>query len=332
VEVRARLKIKGAKIKRMAKRVLVTGAAGFIGSRIIRFLSNKPDIYDTIGVDTFDLVIDESTGRRTYGSFRNVDDCDTVVLPIDVRTEEFIRLLASYKPEIIFHLAADSSTLAKSYKDTLVSNVMPFRMLLSYADKTGCRLVYASSASVYGSIPKGVSAREDNKILTPLNIYSYSKRQMEILARQSQYSVGLRYFNVYGSGEEHKGTTASVAMQIFQSYKRGERLPMFHDSGITYRDFVYIDDVVDITVKSIGFNPGVYNVATGSARSFQEIYDLVASHIPVGHCSYKQNDCTEQYQYWTEGSIEKLVSQLGEYKPLTIEEGIYKMATSFSLC
>ena len=305
-------------------RSIVTGAAGFIGSHLINSLTEKG--YETIGIDIFGKPFTESS--TSFGSFRNIKSLNCNVLPLDISSDDFIRLLVDFQPDYIFHLAADSNTLSKNEFEIIRNNTLSYRNILAYSDKSNCKIVYASSASIYGTKSKEKYFSETDSKPAPENPYAFSKYQMEIMSKNSN-AIGLRLFNVFGPNEIYKKTTSSVSSQIYSSYLQNKEFLLFEDSKETFRDFIYIDDVIKAFIEAAKKGEGIYNVCTGIPRSFQDIYDSIAKVVNLPPPKYKKNPINFGYQKYTCGSTKRIKSLIPNFNPNTLEEGIKKMIDNF---
>ena len=151
---------------------------------------------------------------------------------------------------------------------------------------------------------------------------------MEIMSKNSN-AIGLRLFNVFGPNEIYKKTTSSVSSQIYSSYLQNKEFLLFEDSKETFRDFIYIDDVIKAFIEAAKKGEGIYNVCTGIPRSFQDIYDSIAKVVNLPPPKYKKNPINFGYQKYTCGSTKRIKSLIPNFKPNTLEEGIKKMIDNF---
>lgn len=303
-------------------RVLVTGGAGFIGSNLARRL--VADGHEVTVADTF-----LSAGWKNLVGVEA--DVLTLADRLDVETiREQVRRHGRF--EVIFHqaaitgvIAADGSASAGSdVAGFLRNNVEQFRRLLDLAVETHARVVFASSCSVYGRNPPPM--REDQPY-DPLNIYAFTKVQKERLAtlyapRLAQPIVGLRYSNVYGPGEAHKGKLASMIHQLAGQMRSGKR-PRIFTAGQQRRDFVYIDDVVEANLLALRVSrPLVCNVGAGRSWSFNEV---VAELNRVLGTSLAPEYFDNPYgftQDWTECDLARAREQLGFVPKFDLARGI----------
>jgi ADP-L-glycero-D-manno-heptose 6-epimerase len=247
-------------------RTLVTGGAGFIGSNIAKALAAQG--HDVVAADSF-----------LSASYKNLidfaGDCLTLKEPEDIAS---IRSLGPF--DAIFHeasitgvIAADGSASVTNEHHMLRNNVETFRTLLDYAVETKARMIWASSCSIYGRNP---TPMRESQPPDPLNIYAFSKLCMERLAKKyaprlAHPIIGLRYSNVYGPGEDHKGKLASMIHQLAKQMRAGKR-PRIFRAGQQTRDFVYIADVVQANLNAMNAKqPGVYNIGAGQSWSFNQV-------------------------------------------------------------
>jgi ADP-L-glycero-D-manno-heptose 6-epimerase len=242
-------------------RALVTGAAGLIGANLCLELQRQGHF--VVGLDDF-----------ATGSFENLRRFSGDVIAADIARPQEWQDKAG-KVDAVFHQAAITDTTVTDQKLMMTVNVEAFRALLDWSARNGVKkVVYASSAGVYGDLPVPMKENAEPK---PLNVYAFSKMVMEAVAREFQRShkkisvVGLRYFNVFGPGERHKAKAASMIYQLHQQMKAGKR-PRIFEFGEQYRDFIYVKDVVraNILAASKGAR-GVYNVCTGKKTTFNEV-------------------------------------------------------------
>ena len=285
-------------------RILVTGGAGFIGSNLAKKL--QADGHQTVVLDDF-----------SSASFKNLVDYAGDVLTLDV-SEQSLASLEKIGPfDVISHQASITDTTVLDQRHMMHNNAEGFRNLLDLAVRWGSRVVWASSAATYG---RGAAPMRENQPPEPLNVYGYSKLAMEHLARQyaprlKHPIVGLRYFNVYGPGEQHKGKFASMIHQLAKQMKAGKR-PRIFAPGDQRRDFVYIDDVLQMNLKAMAAKePGVFNVGAGSSASFNDVVAqlnrVLKTDLPP---DYFENPY-DFFQTWTEADLSQSRRALG-YDPL----------------
>jgi len=250
--------------------IVVTGAAGFIGSNLIKALNQRGED-DIVAVDNL------TRGDK----FRNLVDC-RIADYLD--KEEFLRKLSlgAFDGEVstILHQGACSDTMENDGRYMLENNYRYSCELLDYCQAEEVPLIYASSAAVYGA---GEVFREDERYERPLNVYGYSKLLFDNIVRRrwsdnTAQVVGLRYFNVYGPREAHKQRMASVAYHFSRQYAAEGRVRLFEGSGgfeagEQRRDFVSVDDVIKVNLHFLDrpAQSGIFNVGTGRAQTFNEV-------------------------------------------------------------
>jgi ADP-L-glycero-D-manno-heptose 6-epimerase len=240
-------------------RVVVTGGAGFIGSNLAKRLS--ADGHDTVIVDDF-----------SSASWTNLTDFAGDIVTLDTNSNgSTLDRLGRF--DAIFHQASITDTTVHDQKRMMMNNVEAFRHILDWALRSGARVVWASSCSIYG---QGPVPMKETQAPDPLNVYAFSKLQMERLAaryspRLSHPLVGLRYSNVYGPGEAHKGKFSSMIHQLARQMRSGHR-PRVFEHGQQKRDFVYIEDVVQANLKALqSKESGHFNTGAGASWSFNEV-------------------------------------------------------------
>ncbi|HXD39480.1 MAG TPA: ADP-glyceromanno-heptose 6-epimerase [Ramlibacter sp.] len=272
-------------------RVAVTGAAGFIGSNIVKGL-NARGIEDIIAVD------DMTQGDK----FRNLADlkiADYVDMDLfyDLFSEGFFG-----KVEAVFHEGACSDTMETDGKYMMDNNYTLSCGLFNACRERGTRLLYASSAAVYGGSD---TFRETPEFEHPLNVYGYSKLLFDQRMRREcgkefkstkRQVAGFRYFNVYGPREQHKGRMASVAFHQFNQFRAEGKVKLFsayggYGAGEQQRDFIFVDDVVAVNLWFFDHadKSGIFNVGTGRAQPFNDVAVAVvnALHSDAGHPTFK---------------------------------------------
>ncbi len=261
---------------------VVTGAAGFIGSRIIAGL-NQRGVSDILAVDNLE----------NADKFRNLVPGE-IADYFDKR--EFLERLQAGQfddsVEAVLHQGACSDTMESDGRYMMDNNYRYSRVLLDWCQDEEVPYLYASSASVYGA---GPMFREERQYEAPLNVYGYSKFLFDQhvrrrLARRSAPVVGFRYFNVYGPNEAHKGRMASVAFHAFNQFLDAGRVKLFvgsagYGDGEQRRDFVHVDDVVAVNMHFLGGKDasGIYNCGTGRAQTFNDVACAVVNGVRAGH-------------------------------------------------
>ena len=286
--------------------IVVTGAAGFIGSNIVKALNQRgrSDV----------LVVDNLTdGRKIF----NLADCEIMdYLDKDL----FIAAIADGKfdgkIEVIFHQGACSATTEWDGRFMMNNNYEYSKTLLHFCLENKTQYIYASSASVYGGSSEFVENREVEK---PLNAYAYSKflfdQYVRRLDKTSSQVAGLRYFNVYGPREQHKGGMASVAFHFNNQIKEHGVCRLFegydgYGNGAQQRDFVFVDDVVKVNLW-LWDNPqisDIFNCGTGRCQSFNDVATAVISYYKKGKIEYIPfpDSLKGAYQSYTRADISRL--------------------------
>ncbi|MCC7328490.1 MAG: ADP-glyceromanno-heptose 6-epimerase [Burkholderiales bacterium] len=256
--------------------IVVTGAAGFVGANLVRALNDR-------GEDRI-IAVDNLTKAD---KFRNLADCE-IADYLD-KDEFLLRLSAGdFEDDIsaILHQGACSDTMEADGRYMMRNNYRYSVTLLDHCQNNDIALLYASSASVYGAGTTFVERREHE---APLNVYGYSKFLFDeyvrrMLPERTAPVVGLRYFNVYGPREQHKGRMASVAYHFFQQYRSDGRVRLFAGSGgyaagEQRRDFVAVADVAKVNLHFLDHpeRSGIFNLGSGRAQTFNEMAAAVVN-------------------------------------------------------
>jgi len=313
--------------------IVVTGAAGFIGSYLIGTL-NQQNFNAIVAVDEFNTDI------------KNVNLNDKRVIS-KIDRDEFFSWLDENQSQVefIFHIGARTDT-AEFNKDIL------WKLNTDYSRKIWIKcvdyqipLVYASSAATYGLGELGYDDNEDIiPKLKPLNPYGESKNEFDIWALEQEqkpfFWVGLKFFNVFGPGEDHKNRMASVVWHAFNQIKETGELKLFRSHNPEYkdgeqrRDFVYVEDVANVMLFMMHHrrNSGIYNLGSGKARTFLDL-----SRATFKAMSAKERivfidtpkDIREKYQYFTEANMAKLRSIGFKERFHTLEEGVNEYVLNY---
>ena len=305
--------------------IIVTGGAGFIGSNLVKALNGR-------GITDILVVDDLKDGTK----FRNLADCDIVDYLDRLDFIERVRAGADFgRVEAVIHEGACSSTTEWDGEFVMNNNFEYTKALLHWCQARGASFIYASSASVYGM---GPDFREERACERPLNMYAYSKFQFDQYLRHHRASLtcqvaGLRYFNVYGPREQHKGGMASVAYHFHHQMLKDGRVRLFegtegYGNGEQLRDFVHVDDAVAVKLWLLD-HPGVsgiFNVGTGRAQSFNDVARAVVSYHGGGEIEYIPfpEHLKGRYQSYTQADISALRQAGYERAFMSVEQGVPK--------
>lgn len=300
--------------------IIVTGGAGFIGSNIVKKL-NSSGIEDII-------VVDNMTNSKKHKNLNSVKIYDYIDKTDFMANLEYFK---RYKIETIFHQGACSDTLEEDGKYMLHNNYDYSKALLEFAARNNIRFIYASSASVYGDGKNGFAENRSNEY--PLNVYAFSKFMFDqyirgLIDKVNIQIAGLRYFNVYGPQEMHKGKMASVIYHFHNQILDDGTIKLFRGSENFLRDFVFVDDVVDVNMFFFN-NPsfrGIYNCGTSKARSFFDIAKIMQNlyeNVRIEFIEFPKT-LKGKYQTFTQANLSAL-RKLGYDKAFTaLEDGVKK--------
>ncbi|OGA24862.1 MAG: ADP-glyceromanno-heptose 6-epimerase [Betaproteobacteria bacterium RIFCSPLOWO2_02_FULL_67_26] len=317
---------------------VVTGAAGFIGSNLVKAL-NERGITDVLAVD------DLKDGAK----YSNLADCDVADY---FDKDEFISRLEEGDFDgqvgVVLHQGACSDTTETDGRAMMETNYRYSRRLLDYCIAEEVHLIYASSAAIYGG---GREFRESREHEAPLNVYGYSKFLFDQLVRRryeerTAQIVGLRYFNVYGERESHKGRMASVAYHFFNQYRGTGHVRLFAGSGgygdgEQRRDFVSVEDCVKVNLYFLDDpgRSGIFNVGTGAAQSFHDVAVATVNacrrarnEAPLTLTAMRERgviqyipfpeDLRGRYQSYTQADVSALRATGYDAPFLTVEQGV----------
>ena len=283
--------------------ICVTGAAGFIGSHLVNTLSKEAAVVHCCDVDH----------------------------PTMIKPHDLIEHLENNRPDAIFHLGGLSSTTATDTVAITANNILLSCALLEFSINAQVPFVYASSASVYGL---GKSGFKENCFSTPLHYYGISKASFDMYVLQKIKDnpkariFGLRYFNVYGNNEGHKGDQASPVHKFLNQARSTGQIRIFEGSHNFLRDFVHVDDVVKITKCAINFDKsGIYNVGTGSPRSFLDVANIIVAQTNAGQIIEIPfpDKLVNKYQKFTCSDNTKINSTVCSHGRICLEDGIKRV-------
>lgn len=291
--------------------IIVTGGAGFIGSAIVAGLNQR-------GIDDV-LIVDELDSDEKWKNLRKLRYADYL------EADAFYEIMAGGKiewpVETIFHMGACSDTTETNCSYLVNNNYECTRLLANRAIENNIRFIYASSAATYGDGEKGFLDDEDKiEELIPLNMYGYSKQMFDLWAKRMGYLdriVGLKFFNVYGPNEYHKGKMKSFVVKAFEQINETGKVKLFkshkpeYQDGAQERDFLYVKDCVDMTLFFMDHPEisGIYNLGTGSARNWNGLANATFAamdkkpkidYIPM------PEELQGKYQYYTCADIAKI--------------------------
>jgi len=303
--------------------IIVTGGAGFIGSNLVKDLNQKG--YDDI------LIVDD---LKDSTKFKNIIDCK---ISDYLDKDDFLTKITNDtnfdKIEAIFHQGACTDTTEWDGSFMLRNNYNYSKTLLEYCLKHKIPFIYASSAAIYGANNTFIE-HPNNEM--PLNVYGYSKLLFDqyvrrILSKAESQIVGLRYFNVYGPREQHKGSMASMVFHLNNQFKKNQALYLFEGSdgyanGEQRRDFIYVGDVADVN-SWFWQHPslsGIYNVGTGRSQTFNDMANTIIAWYGHGKIEYVPfpDNLRSCYQSFTQADISKLRKAGYDGTFRTIKDGI----------
>jgi len=294
--------------------LIVTGSAGFIGSNLTLALQEKfPEARLTV-IDDF-----------RSGNFKNLAGYRGDFVAQNLATLNWREKFGDEKFDAIFHLASITDTTNHDQFEQVHDNVESFRRLLNFARPSKTRIIYASSASTYGAVTQ---ASVESNGAAPANAYSFSKVIMDNIARRAAAEspdwiiIGLRYFNVYGPREAHKGVPASMVYNLAQQMKAGQR-PRIFKHGEQKRDFVYVKDVVEGSIRAFDARTsGIYNLGSGHARSFNELVDVLNKCLGTTLQPDYIDNPHAHYQNFTQADLTNARSALGYEPRFPLEDGV----------
>ena len=320
-------------MKQTDKLIIVTGGAGFIGSNLVAALNNRG--HDNI------LIVDHlnhPAKKQNLKRLRFTDYAD--------RSEFRHRLNKSPVAQIecVFHLGANSSTTETDEAFLRDNNFLYSKQLCEWSLSNNIRFIYASSAATYGDGSNGYSDKHSNiTALQPLNPYGRSKQMFDLWALESgaiHQIAGIKYFNVYGPGEDHKGEMRSLINKAYLQILTQQEVRLFKSykpncgDGEQKRDFIHVDDAVSITLFFLDHIEisGIFNGGTGIARTWKDLIRALFSAMnlpPKIRFVEMPGNIREHYQYYTKAEMKKL-HQAGYQKPfLDIEEGVSRYVQNY---
>lgn len=316
--------------------LLITGGAGFIGSAFLNYL-NDCTYEGAVVVDSID----------SKAKWKNLSNCSNIIDIVNYKqlqpeAKSFYELLDSYNIKAVVHLGATTSTTETDSDLLWRNNVVFSRELIKASILKGCRTIYASSAAVYGDTDDFSESIENTLKCRPLNPYGWSKKMLDIWAYKNKCFtadagvVALRFFNVFGPGEESKGSQASLITKIAKDLfeKQEKRVNLFHDEssaipkGDEQRDHLYVKDICELLVWLLDGNceaHGIFNVGTGRARTWNEVVRAIelGANCPLERQFVEMpEEIRNQYQYYTEANLTNLI-KAGYTQPfMTLEAAV----------
>ena len=315
--------------------IVVTGGAGFIGSAIVWRLNS-------LGEDKI-IIVDELGHDEKWKNLVGLNYYDFI------NKDDFIQKIENGMDidiTAIIHMGANSSTTEKDADHLLRNNYEYTKKLAQFCLFKNVRFIYASSAATYGDGSLGFDDSESvSQFLRPLNMYGYSKNLFDVWAvKQGMMDkiAGIKYFNVYGPNEYHKGDMRSVVHKAFEQIKNTGKVKLFksrnsgYKDGEQMRDFVYVKDAVDMTLFFLDKKNknGLFNVGSGKARTWNDlvtaIFTAMEKPVNIDYIELPEH-LAEKYQYFTEAKLEK-IKKAGYSNSITsLEEGVTDYVKNYLL-